>query len=700
MSAPSAGPLSFWALFWNRRTLPFVMQSEASECGLACLAMVGRYYGHKLDLISLRRRFSNSVKGMRLDRLVHIARELNLATRPVRIELDDLPYVRLPCILHWNLNHFVVLKECSEKKATIYDPASGPRNLPLSDLSRSFTGIAIEIWPLPQFAPEISKEKITITRLTGEIVGLRSAVAQILLLALSLELVSILGPILPQWILDQVLSTHDVALLQLLGTAFVCVTLFQVFIGAARSWALSWVEATINTQWLVNVFHHVLQLPMPFFQRRPVGDIISRFGSISIIQSALSTKFIEALLDGLTAIGTITMLFLYSFPLALIVLLVFGLYALMRYAFFWPLRRASEQQISYDADQQTQLMEVVRGAQTVKQNNMQAARGAQFANLVVATTNRKVELQKLQIGMTAASQMVLGIGRICLLWLGAELVLDDKLTVGMLVAVVAYGEQFVSRAASLIDKGSDFGLLAIHAERLSDVVLTAPERHCEGRMSAAVSPQITVDNISFRYAADDEWVIRNFSMQVAAGESVAVIGPSGSGKSTLAKLLLGLLEPESGSILIGGIDIREIGLNNYRDMVAAVLQDDQLFAGSIRDNICFFVPPENDDAIEAAARIAGIHDEIVAMPMGYETLVGDMGSVLSGGQKQRVLLARALYRAPQVLVLDEATSHLDVEREAQVTMAIREQRATRIIIAHRPQTIASADRVISLADLN
>jgi ATP-binding cassette subfamily B protein RaxB len=353
----------------------------------------------------------------------------------------------------------------------------------------------------------------------------------------------------------------------------------------------------------------------------------------------------------------------------------------------------------YAARQQTELLEAIRGAQTLKLFNQQQPRTARYANAVVETVNRNIAMQRLNIAFTSANQLIFGIEKVALIWLAAVLVLDGTFTAGMLVAFAAYADQFVSRAADLIDKGIQFRMLRLHAERVADIALTAPERNVESAWDAPLpEAEIEVRNVSFRYADGEPWILKDCSLTILAGESVALVGPSGCGKTTLAKIVLGLLQAEEGEVLYGGIDIRRLGLARYRNQVGAVMQDDQLFAGSIADNIACFDAESSPLRIEAAARLAAIHDDIARMPMGYQTLVGDMGSALSGGQKQRLLLARALYREPSLLVLDEATSHLDIERERQINAAVTRMPITRIVIAHRPETIASAQRALLVAN--
>ncbi|WPM84560.1 ATP-binding cassette domain-containing protein [Apirhabdus apintestini] len=287
--------------------------------------------------------------------------------------------------------------------------------------------------------------------------------------------------------------------------------------------------------------------------------------------------------------------------------------------------------------------------------------------------------------------------------MAATQVLDGHFSAGMLIAFMSFADQFISRGSGLIDAMIDFKMLKLHGERLADIVLTEREKdgnHEKVIRNTALSnehaPRITIKDLSFRYAETEPLVLNNCSFEINSGESVAIIGPSGQGKTTLAKLLLGLLTPENGSIMIDGVDIQQLGLYQYRERIGCVMQDDILFAGSISDNICFFDAEPDQERIENVAKLAQIHDEIMRMPMGYQSLVGDMGSSLSGGQNQRVLLARALYRNPSILVLDEASSHLDVEKEMLINNAVRQMKITRIIIAHRPETIRSADRVIAL----
>jgi ATP-binding cassette subfamily B protein RaxB len=386
----------------------------------------------------------------------------------------------------------------------------------------------------------------------------------------------------------------------------------------------------------------------------------------------------------------------YSVTLAAVALLAVALYAFLRRAFYEPLRRATEEHIVHSAKQQSHFLETVRGVQSIKLFGRQEERRSRWLNLVVDAVNQDLVTQKLGLGFRSANGLVFGIERVAIVWLGALLVLDSAFSVGMLFAFMAYKEQFSARVAGLVDKLIELRMLNLQGERLADIVLTPPERDSAAMPLDDMEPSLEVRGLSFRYSDTEPFVVLNCSFAIAAGESVAIVGPSGGGKTTLLKLLLGLLAPTDGKVMAAGVDIQKLGIDRYRKFVGTVMQDDQLFAGSIADNISFFDPAPDHGEVERFARLAAVHDDIAAMPMGYNTLIGDMGAALSGGQKQRILLARALYKQPRILFLDEATSALDVQRERQVNEAIRSLKLTRIIIAHRPETIASADRVIVL----
>jgi ATP-binding cassette subfamily B protein RaxB len=677
-----------------------ILQAQASECGLACLAMTASHHGKNVGLRELRGKFSVSLKGVNLSRLIGMAQQLGFQARALRVDLADVDTLQLPCVLHWDLNHFVVLKKCGRDKVTIVDPARGERTLSTAEFSDHFTGVALELSPGVDFRKQPPPPSIGVRQLTGQIRGLRGALVTILGLSVALQVFVVLGPFFMQWVVDQVLVSADHDLLTLLGIGFGLVILSQVAIGLLRGWSVIYLSSRLGLQWTGNVFSHLLKLPMDFFEKRHMGDVVSRMGAIQAIQRTLTTSFVEAVIDGLMAVVTLAMMLIYSWKLALVTFLAVALYLGIRTLAYRPLRNGTEQQLVAAAKQQSHLLESIRGMQALKVSGTQPLREATYQGLMHDTVNRDVWLARLGLGFNSASQAVFGIERVAVIWIGATLALRNEFSVGMLIAYLAYKDQFAQRVAALIDKWMEFRMLRLHGERLAEIALTPPEVDAgsEFEVPLPAEASLQVENLSFRYADGEPLVIDDCNFEVKPGESLAIVGPSGCGKTTLLKLMLGLLEPTTGTIKVGGVDVRKLGLRNYRSMVGAVMQEDRLFAGSVAENIAFGEETIDFERVEAAARLASIHDEITAMTMGYHSLIGDMGTTLSGGQKQRVILARALYRQPRLLFLDEATSHLDVRRERLVNAAVRDLKLTKVIIAHRKETIASADRVLRLQD--
>jgi ATP-binding cassette subfamily B protein RaxB len=681
-----------------------ILQAETSECGLACLAMIADYFGYHTDLADLRRQFSISLKGATLAQIMRHAASMQLAARPLRLELADLPELQLPCILHWNLNHFVVLKKVHKNlqgkiSLTLLDPAVGECHISVEVASKHFTGVALELTRNANFIEKTASKKISIRALTGQISGLRPALVQVFLLALALEIFAIVSPLFNQFVIDEVIVSGDREMLRVLVFGFALLLVTQTAIGLARSWFLMRWSIEVGFQWATRVFTHLTRLPISFFEKRHLGDIVSRFGSIGTIQSTLTSLFVESALDSLMALLALGMMFLYSPRLSLLVIAGVTLYAILRWAFYQPLREASQERLILASKESSHFLETIRAITPLKLYGRETERRARWLNLKQDVINRDVKTQKLGILFQITHTAISGAQGLALFYLGAGLVMENSLTIGMLFAFSSYAGTFSGRFFSLIDLFINVKMLGLHAERLADIVLEPAE--VEAPMETdmrRVQHSITLRNIKFRYADGEPWVLNGVNLHIPTGQSIALVGPSGCGKTTLCKIILGLLNPTEGEVLIDQIPIKQLGLRAYRELVGTVMQDDVLLAGSILDNISFFDAHTDAAQVEECARNAAIHEEIAAMPMGYQTLVGDMGSSLSGGQKQRVLLARALYKKPKILALDEATSHLDIQNEQKVNHALGQLLLTRIMVAHRPETINAAQRVVAITD--
>lgn len=684
--------------FWHRRLTPVLLQTETAECGLACLAMVASHFGHHTDLPTMRRRFNVSLKGATLKSLIGMAQAMGFQSRPLKLRLEDLHQLQRPCVLHWDMNHFVVLESIHRGRVVIHDPSVGRRTLLLAEVSEHFTGVALELLPGPNFVHAQKRPSIPLRALVGQVTGLRRSLAQLLVLGIALQACALVAPFYLQWVVDEALVANDRELITVLGLGFVLLVLIQAGIGAVRNWATTVMATSLNFQWFGTVFSHLMRLPLPFFERRHLGDIVSRFGSIQTIQQALTTKIVESFIDVLLVAGTLVMMLLYSPGLTAVTAAAAGLYGLLRMALFRTLREATAEQIQHAAKQQTHFLESARGIQSVRLFDRAEERRVGWMNILADQFNAELRIARVSLSHQTVQSALFGIERVVVIWLAALAATDGRFSVGMLFAFLAYKDQFSTRLATLIDRLLELRMLRLHADRVADIVLTSPEAH---DAQAEISPDridasIEIRNLSFRYADGEPWILRDVSFTIPAGQAVAITGVSGCGKTTLVKVLLGLMEPTEGEVRIGNERLSALGKSNYRQIIGSVMQDDHLFAGSISDNISFFDPNAHQERVEAVARQAAIHDEIMAMPMGYGTRIGDTGGGISGGQRQRILLARAMYREPKILFLDEATSNLDVANEHLITTCFRRLQATRVIVTHRPETFESVDRVIVL----
>ncbi|GLX81702.1 peptidase domain-containing ABC transporter [Thalassotalea eurytherma] len=683
------------------KNTPLILQTEIAECGLASMAMIACYCGRDIDLPTIRKKYSADIKGMNLQQLIELGDHLELASRALQCPIDEVHKLQTPCILHWDMNHFVVLTKVSGKGSTakfsINDPAVGKRILNVKEFSKHFTGICLELTPTSKFEKKKEKSQMKLSQLWSSISGLKLSLVKLVGLSLTLQVFALMTPYYMQWVVDEVLVSYDDSLLTILALGFALIAIISTITHAVRSWLVLRVSSVLNMQMGVNLLRHLLRLPMNYFESRHVGDIVSRFGSLTQIRERITTGFVETFVDGFMAITVLIMMALYSLKLTAVVLCAIALYTIARLALYRPLHQATEELIQTSAKEQSNFLESVRGMQTIKLFSNESQRQGIWQNRYADVINSEIRLGRLNISFDSFNKLLFGLENVIVIYLAAIMVMENSLTVGMVLAFIAYKNQLTSRFANLIEQIIQFKMMRLHLDRIADIALTKQEEHREGTIQIIEAKgQLTLENISFRYGNDQQNILANINLSLNSGDSIAITGPSGAGKTTLMKIMLGLLKPTSGKVLLDGKDITQLGLKNYRKHIAAVMQDDTLLAGSIADNISFFDPQPNYLKIEQCAHLAAIHDDIANMTMGYNSLVGDMGANLSGGQVQRLLLARALYQSPCVLFMDEATSHLDKDNEAKISEQIQHLPMTRVMIAHRQETISMADQVFEL----
>ncbi len=681
------------------RTLPVYRQTEIAECGLACVAMVATYFGHKVDVGTLRQRYPLSSKGTNLGALIKIAASLGLGGRPLKAPLAALNKLRRPAILHWDFSHFVVLKSASRRGCVIHDPAYGERTLTWDEMSDHYTGVALELSPQDDFRHLDDRTSITISALWRRAHGLLPNIAHILLLSLVFQVFLLASPYFIQLTIDEAVMAYDKDLLLVLGLAFISLHLFKSITFALRGWLVTYIGTSLNYQLSNNLVSHLLKLPTSYFAKRHVGDIVSRFSSLDEINRLLTTGFVEAIVDGVMVIFAVAIMLYYSPLLTAIAAGVVVFYLIVRMLLLRPIRRLTTERIINGAKEDSHFLESARAIQTIKLFSHESERLAGWQNRYTDQLNADVKLERIRIGYGSLHSLVTGIEYVVIVWVGALMIMDNEFTIGMLYAFIAYRQQFSNQAQALVDKLIEYKMLSLHLDRIADIVCTKPEinLHTKRGKMRPLTGRIELKNVGFRYTDDDDFVFRNVSLTVRPGESVVIVGPSGCGKTTLLKVMTGLLSPTEGKILIDGVDMRDYGLANFREEIAAIMQDDVLFSGSIMDNITLFDAGADYDKAARCASAANILKDIIRMPMGFQSLVGDLGSTLSGGQKQRIFLARSLYREPRILFMDEATSHLDHVTETNINEVIGGLGMTRISIAHRKETIKIADRVFQLA---
>lgn len=684
-------------LRWQRR-VPVIHQTETAECGLACLAMICGHFGKNIDLIYLRRKFNLSARGATLAGINGIAEQLGMATRALSLALDELRVLKTPCILHWDFSHFVVLVSVKRNRYVLHDPARGIRYISREEMSRYFTGVALEVWPGSEFQSETLQTRISLRSLINSIYGIKRTLAKIFCLSVVIEAINLLMPVGTQLVMDHAIPAGDRGLLTLISAALMFFILLKAATSTLRAWSSLVMSTLINVQWQSGLFDHLLRLPLAFFERRKLGDIQSRFDSLDTLRATFTTSVIGFIMDSIMVVGVCVMMLLYGGYLTWIVLCFTTIYIFIRLVTYGNYRQISEECLVREARAASYFMETLYGIATVKIQGMVGIRGAHWLNMKIDAINSGIKLTRMDLLFGGINTFVTACDQIVILWLGAGLVIDNQMTIGMFVAFSSFRGQFSERVASLTSFLLQLRIMSLHNERIADIALhEKEEKKPEIEIVADMGPiSLETNGLSYRYDSQSAPIFSALSLSVAPGESVAITGASGAGKTTLMKVLCGLFEPDSGRVLINGIDIRQIGINNYHRMIACVMQDDRLFSGSIRENICGFAEEMDEEWMVECARASHIHDVIMNMPMGYETLIGELGEGLSGGQKQRIFIARALYRKPGILFMDEATSALDSESEHFVNVAIKNMNITRVIIAHRETTLRTVDRVISI----
>ncbi len=684
----------------RRRPTPVLLQMSQAECGAACLAMVLSYHGRATRIADLREQCGAGRDGATAQLLARAARAHGLRVKAVSLEPDVFGRVPLPAIVHWEFNHFIVVERWTPKWVTVVDPALGRRRLTAGEFDTGFTGVVLALEPGVHFTPRRrAGARPWRNYLTGmlRMSGVRGLLLQVLGASLFLQVLGLAPAAVTAVLIDHILPFRLTGLLPLLAIGIGLLALTELATTYLRAALLIYLQRRLDTRMMLGFFEHLLALPFQFFAQRGSGDLLMRLGSNTLIRELLTGRTLSTVLDGALVLTYLVLLLVGDATIGLLVVALGAVHAGLTLAPTRRVHRLTQRHLIAQAASQSYLFETLSGIATLKASGAEDRALDRWSDLFAAELNLALERGHLAAMVDAAMAALRVLSPLLLLWAGAQRVLDGTMPLGTMLALSALAGTVFSSLTSLLGNVQLLQVVGANLERLDDVLDAQPEQDQRAVAPAPrLSGRIELRQMSFRYDASGPWVLRDISLAIEPGQKVALVGTTGSGKSTLGMLLLGIYPPSEGAVLFDGTDLERLNYRSLRGQFGVVLQDPFLFSDSIRRNIAFNDPGMSLSRVEAAARRADIHDDIVRMPMGYETLVGQGSAGLSGGQIQRIAIARALAHDPAVLLLDEATSNLDAVTERVVDQRLSDLSCTRIVIAHRLSTIRNADVILVL----
>lgn len=675
--------------------IPLILQAERAECGLACVAMVAAAFGHRATLREHRARFPISLRGTTLRALRDYAESLGLRCRPVRADLTELRQLRIPAILHWDMNHFVVLKAVRNNRVLLVDPAVGERRLPYTDVGRRFTGIAMEVFSTPSLIRRDAAKPLGLRAFLPAFKGLGGSLTGIFAMTIALQVFAIILPLHTQFAVDQGVRTGDLGITVALAVGFGLVGLVNAATSYLRNLLVEYVGSTSAFRLVLGLAHHILRLPDAWFVARHTGDVLSRLSSTRHLRQFLTTGAFAILVDAAVVLASVAMLLAYSRLLAFASCIFLVVLVTVNAATFRHRRNLAHELIGADARERSSAIESIERHRAIKLLGAEQLREDIWGERLTESTDSHVRLARANVHVGFADASIRRVEVVTMLTLGAFQVIEGHFTLGMLVAFLSYSAMFSTRARALLNGIIEMRMLRLHQERVSDVLLEQPERTADGIPHEPLG-RVAIIGVSYSYGVEEGDVVSDVDIHAEQGEFVAIQGESGSGKSTIIKLLCKLIEPRSGRIMIDDVDINRLNTSYYRGRLGVVMQDDDLFSGSLLENIALDDARADMKRVQWAAEVACIDRDIAQMPMRYLTLVGPMGSSLSGGQRQRIMIARAIYRQPKIILLDEGTAHLNHELRDNVLDNLIELNTTIIAATHDPQVAERADKKLVL----
>jgi ATP-binding cassette, subfamily B, bacterial len=678
------------------RRVPFIPQLEAADCGAAALAMALAFHGRRVPLSELHDLTGTGRQGVTAAGIVEAARHNGLRARGVQVDLSDLDVLPAGSVLHWELSHFVVFERLRRNTVELVDPAAGRCRIPLTRFGKLFSGVAIIFEEDDGFAAR-GRPPTRVWRHVRHLLSERASLRRVIAGSLLLRLFALAVPLLTALLVNRVLGDGDKHMLAVLAAAMVVIVAYNIAATYLRGQLLLRLRTQLDVSMSVGFLEHLVDLPYSFFLKRTAGDLMLRLRSNAVVRELLTTGAISALLDGCLAGVYLVLVVVLSPPLGL---LVAGLGALEVLVLLLARRRNQflmAESLQAEAKTEAYAYQMLAGIETLKSAGAEQRAIEHWSNLFIDEINVALRRGRLGALIDAASAGLRLGSPLAVLVVGSTLVINGRLALGTMLALAALATGFLEPLATLVTTGLQLQLLGSYVDRINDVLDTPSERAVGARRAPApVEGRIRAEEVSFRYGTLAPLVVDGVTLDIAPGQKIGIVGRSGSGKSTFGRLLLGLYPPASGRVLHDGVDLVELDPRAVRARLGVVTQDASLFGMSIRENIALADPTAPLEQVMEAARIACIHDDILAMGLGYDTPLIDRGASLSGGQRQRIALARALVHQPRILFLDEATSALDTLTEAEVYANLARLSATEIVIAHRLGTVRDADLIVVL----
>jgi len=678
---------------------PALLQLSETDCGAACLSMILRYYGKHVSINRLRDLANVSREGATLHSVAEAAETLGFHTRGIRASYEHLLKVELPAVAHWEGFHYIVLYEVKPDRIVVADPAVGLRKLTREEFEKGWTGYLLLLTPTPKIE-SVEESKTSFGRFLPLLKPYRALLFEIFFASLVLQLFGLATPIFTQVIVDKVLVHKSTSMLNILLVGMMLIAVFQTATAALRYYLLVHTTRRLDMQMVVEFYRHILSLPMRYFEERKVGDILKRFNENARIRDFLTGRALGVTLDCLMIFVYLALMFYYNVKLTLLALVFIPGYIILTLVVTPIFKRQYREVFEKSAEADSQMVESVSGVGTVKATAAERSIRWKLEGLIVKSLN--VQFRSALSGMAAISigNLLQTLNIIFLFWYGAHLVIDGELSVGQLVAFNVLVGSVTRPILSVVDLWREFQEINIAFERLNDVFDAKPEEDPTKQAlikMPSIRGHIKFDNVTFRYPTrPDKNALQNVNLEILPGQTIALVGRSGAGKSTFANMLLRLHQPNEGRIIIDGYDLRQVSISSLRSQVGVVPQDVFLFSGTIRENIAFGDPDAPLEQVVGAAMLAGAHEFVSELPLGYETKIGERGQSLSGGQKQRIAIARALFKKPRILIFDEATSALDTESERAIQQNLDQilKDRTTLIIAHRFSTVRNADVIV------